>query len=60
MSSYEIPAVAVKPGASVIPVRRTLSTRWISVLTLIALVVIWAYIYAPGWGLLPHRRMPTR
>ena len=41
MSSYEIPVAAVKPGSAVIPARRSLSTRWISVLTLVALVAIW-------------------
>ena len=48
MSSYEIPAAAVKPGATVIPVRRSLSTRWISVLTLVALLVIWWAVTASG------------
>lgn len=48
MSSYEISAAAVKPGATVIPVRRSLSTRWISVLTLIALIVIWWGVTATG------------
>jgi hypothetical protein len=32
----------------VIPVRRSLSTRWISVLTLVALVVIWWAVTATG------------
>ncbi|WOE79908.1 taurine ABC transporter permease TauC [Pseudomonas protegens] len=43
MSSYEIPATATRdanPKAPV-PVRRSLSTRWISVLTLIALLALW-------------------
>jgi taurine transport system permease protein len=37
----------VKPGASVIPVRRSLSTRWISLLTLFALLVIWWAVTPP-------------
>lgn len=48
MSSYEIPAAAVKASSTVIPVRRRLSTRWISVLTLIALVAIWWAVTATG------------
>lgn len=48
MSSYEIPAVTVKPGSTVIPVRRSVSTRWISVLTLFALVFIWWAVTATG------------
>ena len=48
MSSYQIPAIAVKPGSTVIPVRRSLSTRWISVLTLVALVAIWLALTATG------------
>eukprot|EP01132_Coremiostelium_polycephalum_P023465 gene23465-27943_t len=42
MSSYELPATATKPASKpVVPVRRSLSTRWISVLTLVTLVAIW-------------------
>lgn len=41
MSSYEIPVAAIKPGTPVPAARRRLSTRWISVLTLAALIVIW-------------------
>lgn len=48
MSSYEIPAAAVKPGSTVIALRRSLSTRWISLLTLVALVVIWWAVTATG------------
>ena len=48
MSSYEIPAVGVKPGATIIPLRRSLSTRWISVLTLIALLALWWAVTATG------------
>ena len=48
MSSYEIPAVTVKPGSTVIPVRRSLSTRWISVLTLVALVALWWAVTGTG------------
>ncbi len=39
MSSYELPATATEPVThAVIPVRRSLSTRWISLLTLAALL----------------------
>ncbi|MGE8066666.1 taurine ABC transporter permease TauC [Pseudomonas sp. NPDC089569] len=48
MSSYQIPAVAVKAGTTAPPARRSLSTRWISVLTLIALIVIWWAVTASG------------
>ena len=49
MSSYEIPAAtAIKPGATKSPVRRSLSTRWISLLTLAALVFIWWAVTASG------------
>jgi taurine transport system permease protein len=48
MSSYEIPAAAVKPTSTAIPVRRSLSTRGISVLTLVALAVIWWAVTATG------------
>jgi taurine transport system permease protein len=48
MSSYEIPVAAVKPGSTVAPLRRSLSTRWISLLTLVALVVIWWAVTATG------------
>ena len=48
MSIYEIPAATVKTGSTVIPVRRRLSTRWISVLTLVALVAIWWAVTATG------------
>ena len=46
MSTYEIPTATVKSGSkvkgsAVIPPHRSLNTRWISVLTLIALVAIW-------------------
>jgi len=41
MSSYDVSAPAVKSPSVVIPVRRSLSTRWISLLTLFALLVIW-------------------
>ncbi|AMB86618.1 taurine ABC transporter permease [Pseudomonas agarici] len=47
MSSYELPvAVTVKPTAPV--VRRSLSTRWISVLTLLTLVLLWWAVTAFG------------
>lgn len=46
MSSYEL---AAKPVVHpVIPVRRSLSTRWISVLTLVALLTIWWAVTATG------------
>ena len=49
MSSYELPATATKPVThAVIPVRRSLSTRWISLLTLVALLVIWWAVTATG------------
>ncbi|MBX8623986.1 taurine ABC transporter permease TauC [Pseudomonas glycinae] len=50
MSSYDVSATAVKPAATsvVIPVRRSLSTRWISLLTLFALLVIWWAVTASG------------
>lgn len=48
MSSYEIPAVAVKPGATNAAPRRHLSTRWISVLTLVALLALWWAVTATG------------
>lgn len=41
MSSYELPVMTAKPAAHApIPVRRSLSTRWISLLTLVALLII--------------------
>ncbi|MGY2260206.1 taurine ABC transporter permease TauC [Pseudomonas sp. SDO55104_S430] len=48
MSSYEIPVAAVKPGATAAPVRRSLSIRWISLLTLAALVFVWWAVTASG------------
>lgn len=49
MSSYELPATATKPVThAVTPVRRSLSTRWISVLTLVALLAIWWAVTASG------------
>ncbi|MBI3907866.1 taurine ABC transporter permease TauC [Pseudomonas sp. GL-R-26] len=48
MSSYEIPVAAITPGSAVIPVSRRLSTRWISVLTLVVLVAIWWAVTATG------------
>ncbi|MEN5092313.1 taurine ABC transporter permease TauC [Pseudomonas protegens] len=50
MSSYEIPATATgdaNPKAP-LPVRRSLSTRWISVLTLIILLALWWAVTATG------------
>ena len=49
MSSYELPATTAKPVAhAVIPLRRSLSTRWISLLTLVALLAIWWAVTATG------------
>ena len=50
MSSYDVSSAAVKPAtASVaIPLRRSLSTRWISLLTLFALLAIWWAVTATG------------
>ncbi|MDF3135790.1 taurine ABC transporter permease TauC [Pseudomonas extremaustralis] len=49
MNSYELPATATKPVAhAVIPLRRSLSTRWISLLTLVALLAIWWAVTATG------------
>ena len=49
MSSYELPATASKAVAPVvIPVRRSLSTRWISVLTLVTLLALWWAVTATG------------
>jgi len=49
MSSYELPATVAKPVArTVIPLRRSLSTRWISLLTLVVLLVIWWAVTASG------------
>ena len=48
MSSYEIPVAAIKPGTPVPAARRRLSTRWISLLTLAALIVIWWAVTATG------------
>ncbi|AJZ93328.1 taurine ABC transporter permease TauC [Pseudomonas simiae] len=49
MSSYELPVMTAKPAAHApIPVRRSLSTRWISLLTLVALLIIWWAVTATG------------
>jgi taurine transport system permease protein len=49
MSSYELPATAAKPVAlAPTPLRRRLSTRWISGLTLVALLAIWWAVTATG------------
>ena len=50
MSSYDVSSAAVKPvsASAVIPVRRSLSTRWISLLTLFALLAIWWAVTATG------------
>ena len=46
MSSYEIPATAVSPATPAL--RRNLSTRWISGLTLSALLALWWAVTASG------------
>ena len=49
MSSYELPATATEPATHpVIPLRRRLSTRWISLLTLAALLALWWAVTATG------------
>ena len=48
MSSYEIPVATIKPGTPGTAARRNLSTRWISVLTLVALIVFWWAVTATG------------
>ncbi|CRM02174.1 MULTISPECIES: taurine ABC transporter permease TauC [Pseudomonas] len=49
MSSYELPATVAKPPAHMaIAVRRNLSTRWVSVLTLAALLTLWWAVTATG------------
>ena len=49
MSSYELPVMTAKPAAHApIPVRRSWSTRWISLLTLVALLIIWWAVTATG------------
>ena len=50
MSSYDVSSAAVKPvsASAAIPVRRSLSTRWISLLTLLALLAIWWAVTASG------------
>ncbi|WPN24013.1 taurine ABC transporter permease TauC [Pseudomonas marginalis] len=49
MSSYELPATTTQPVAhAVIPVRRSLSTRWISLLTLFTLLALWWAVTATG------------
>ena len=50
MSSYE--AVTGAPVAvphAPRPVKRSLSTRWISVLTLVTLIAVWWAVTAGGW-----------
>ncbi|MFS1290689.1 taurine ABC transporter permease TauC [Pseudomonas piscis] len=49
MSSYEIPATASHEAHSrPLPARRSLSTRWISVLTLVGLLALWWAVTASG------------
>ncbi|EXF91225.1 taurine ABC transporter permease [Pseudomonas fluorescens HK44] len=50
MSSYEIPATTARSASpsTLIPLRRRLGTRWISVLTLIALLTVWWAVTANG------------
>ncbi|MBN2992507.1 taurine ABC transporter permease, partial [Pseudomonas cedrina subsp. fulgida] len=47
MSSYELPATATQPAAhAAVPLR--LSTRWISLLTLVTLLTLWWAVTATG------------
>ncbi|MEX5560041.1 taurine ABC transporter permease TauC [Pseudomonas rhodesiae] len=49
MSSYELPVTTSQPAPHrVIPLRRGLSTRWISVLTLFVLLAAWWAVTASG------------
>lgn len=48
MSSYDVSAATVKTPSVILPVRRSLSTRWISLLTLFALLAIWWAVTATG------------
>ena len=50
MSSYEIPATATGEANPKAPqiARRSLSTRWISVLTLVVLLALWWAVTATG------------
>jgi len=49
MSSYELPVTTSQPAPHrVIPLRRSLSTRWISVLTLFVLLAAWWAVTASG------------
>lgn len=48
MSSYDVSAAAVKTPSVSIPARRSLSTRWISLLTLFGLLAIWWAVTASG------------
>ncbi|SEN45651.1 taurine transport system permease protein [Pseudomonas sp. ok272] len=50
MSTYQIPATAAKTSvpSTTIAVRRPLGTRWISVLTLLVLIVLWWAVTASG------------
>jgi len=51
MSSYDLPATHTQPAAGqppLLPVRRSLSTRWISVLTLTTLLALWWAVTASG------------
>ncbi len=49
MSSYELPVITTEPATQTpIPVRRSLSTRWISLLTLTTLLIAWWAVTATG------------
>lgn len=48
MSTYEISSAAAPSTAPSRPVRRSLSIRWISILTLISLIALWWAVTATG------------
>jgi taurine transport system permease protein len=48
MSTYEISSAAAPTTAPSRPVRRSLSIRWISILTLISLIALWWAVTATG------------
>ena len=52
MSTYEIPAASAKTSSPTSPLplrlRRSLGTRWISVLTLVSLITLWWAVTATG------------
>lgn len=50
MNSYDLPATTTKAANphTAVPQRRSLSTRWISVLTLVVLLALWWAVTASG------------